>query len=301
MRLVTRADFDGLACGTLLLELGIIDSWKFVHPKDLQDGKLQVTEADVLANVPYVPGCGLWFDHHASEFERVSADIDVEGARYLSPSCARIIYDYYECESRFPHLAEMITAVDKVDSAELTADEITNPKGWVLLGFLMDPRTGLGRHKDFSIGNWELMEEMMDNCRNYSIDELMLMPDIAERVEYYNQQSENFREMILKHSRAEGDIIITDLRGASVIHSGNRFILYSLFPAQNISIWVVDGLAGENCVIAVGHSILNRTSTADVGNIMAKYGGGGHQKVGTCQVPYDEADFTIEEIIEALR
>jgi nanoRNase/pAp phosphatase (c-di-AMP/oligoRNAs hydrolase) len=296
MRLVTRADFDGLACGTILLELGIIDSWKFVHPKDLQDGKVEVGPNDVLTNVPYAPGCGLWFDHHASEMERVDPDVEVEGVRYLAPSCARILYQYYDGETRLSHMAEMIEAVDKVDSAQLTVEEITNPKGWVLLGFIMDPRTGLGRHKNFAKGNFELMEELMIACCNHTIDELMFMPDVAERVEYYNQQSSDFRDMILKYSRVEGDVVITDLRNVSTINTGNRFLLYSLFPEQNISLWIVDGFGGQNCVIAAGHSIINRTSTVEVGKVMAKYGGGGHNAVGTCQVPHDESDQIIEEL-----
>ena len=297
MRLVTRADFDGLACGSILMELDIVDSWKFVHPKDLQDGKIEITENDVLANVPYAPGCGLWFDHHSSEFERVSPDVDVPGTRAIAPSCARIVYEHYGGINRLPHMDEMIQAVDRVDSANLNLSDVTDPKGWVLLGFLMDPRTGMGRFKQFSMGNWELMEELMQCCRDYDIDELLMMPFVAERVEYYFQQNDNFRNMIMKHSRVDGDVIITDLRGINPIYTGNRFILYSLFPEQNISIWTIDGLGGVNCVIAVGHSIFNKTSTVDVGKAMAKHGGGGHQVVGTCQVPHEDADAVIEELI----
>ena len=298
MRLVTRADFDGLACGAILMELGIVDSWKFVHPKDVQDGKVKVTENDVLTNVPYAEGCGMWFDHHASEFDRVDPNIEVEGARYLSPSCARIIYNYYDGETRLSHMEDMINAVDKVDSAQLTVDEITNPHGWILIGFITDPRTGLGRQKQFAKGNWELMEDLMECCRDYTLDELLMLPDVAERIEHYHQHASDFSKMILEYSRTEGDVIITNLCGVKTIYTGNRFILYSLFPEQNISIWVVDGLAGENCVIAVGHSIVNRTSKVNVGEVMARHGGGGHTQVGTCQVPYDEAEDIIEEMVK---
>lgn len=194
-------------------------------------------------------------------------------------------------------MEEMIKAVDKVDSANLTIEEITNPKGWILLGFIMDPRTGLGRHKQFPKGNWELMEELMECCRDYTIDEILWLPDVAERVEYYHQQTSDFTKMVLEYSRVEGNIIITDLTGAKTIYTGNRFLLYSLFPEQNISIWIVDGFGGENCVIAVGHSVVNRTSAIDVGALMAKYGGGGHKQVGTCQVPHEDAEHIIEEII----
>ncbi|MCL2189207.1 MAG: exopolyphosphatase [Defluviitaleaceae bacterium] len=301
MRLITRADFDGLACGALLMELGIIDSWLFVHPKDLQDGKIEVSPTDVLANVPYVPGCGLWFDHHASEQERIGEEMPVEGASYPAPSAARIIYDYYSGPERIPHLDEMVQAVDKVDSAQLSVDDIVSPKGWVLLGFIMDPRTGLGRYRGFNKPNFAVMEDLMDACRDFTIDQLLMLPDVAERVEYYNKQNLKFREMLMQYTVTDGDIIITDLRGVTSIQTGNRFLLYSLFPEQNISIWLVDGLGAVNTVIAVGHSVLNRTSNADVGSIMLKYGGGGHVQVGTCQVPYQEAERVVEEITEAIK
>ncbi|MCL2839523.1 MAG: exopolyphosphatase [Defluviitaleaceae bacterium] len=299
MRLITRADFDGLTCGAILLELGVIDSWKYVHPKDLQDGKIEVTENDLLANVPYVEGCGMWFDHHSSELTRVGSDIAVEGARYAASSAARIIYEYYGGVSRLPYLEEMIDAVDKVDSANLTVDEVIHPTGWILLGFIMDPRTGLGRHHQFTVSNWELMEELMDACRDYEIDEIMMMPNVAERIEYYHKQSEEFRNMLLKYTRSEDDVIITDLRGVSPIYTGNRFILYSLFPDQNISIWVVAGIAGNN-MIAVGHSILNRSSGVNVGEMMSQYGGGGHMQVGTCQVLEDDTDDVIDTLVKAI-
>jgi nanoRNase/pAp phosphatase (c-di-AMP/oligoRNAs hydrolase) len=283
------------------MELNIVDSWLFVHPKDLQDGKITVTENDILANVPYVPGCGMWFDHHASEVERVGTDVIVEGASHQAPSAARIIFDYYNGRERLPYMDEMVQAVDKVDSAQLTVDDIINPKGWVLLGFIMDPRTGLGRYRGFSKPNFAVMEDLMDACRDYTIDQLLMLPDVAERIEFYNKQNVKFREMLMQYTTTEGEIIITDLRGVPTIQTGNRFLLYSLFPEQNISIWLVDGLGAVNTVIAVGHSILNRTSKADVGNIMLKYGGGGHYQVGTCQVPCQDAEKVLDEIKEAIR
>ena len=297
MRLITRADFDGLACGAILLEAGLVDSWKFVHPKDLQDGKIDVTSNDVLTNVPYVEGCGMWFDHHASQIQSLSEEKEIPGVRKLAPSCAEIVYEYYGGVGRFPHLEEMVKAANKVDSADLTLDEIENPQGWVLLGFIMDPRTGLGRVKEFSKGNWELMEDMLHNCRDFDIDILLMLPDVAERVEYYRKQSELFTDMIKTHSWTQKDVVVTDLRGVNPIYTGNRFLLYSIFKEQNISIWVVDGFSG-NCMIAVGHSILNRTSTVDVGGTLAKHGGGGHTKVGTCQVPQDNVDSIVGDLVD---
>lgn len=302
MRLLTRADFDGLACAALLKELGVIDSWKFVHPKDMQDGLVEVNDNDVLANVPYVPGCKMWFDHHTSENERLGSDVRYEGMSRRADSAARIIYDYYGgASSRLARFEEMVTAVDKVDAAKLSIAEIQNPVGWTLLGFIMDPRTGLGRFRQFRISNYKLMEELIDYCRNHNIDQILKNPDVEERIQLYREQDQLFRKMLREKTRADANVIITDLRGVDVIHAGNRFMIYSMFPEQNISLWAVDGREKKNCAIAVGHSVLNRTSKTNVGALMLKYGGGGHPQVGTCQVVYADADKAIAELTEQMK
>lgn len=301
MRLVTRSDFDGLACAVLLKEAGMIDSLRFVHPKDVQDGLIDVSENDVLANIPYVKGCGLWFDHHSSEDERLKLGDGFKGESRQAPSAARVIYDYYGGDEKFGRLKEMMAAVDKSDSGRLTADEIINPEGWILLSFIMDPRTGLGRFRDYRISNYQLMEDMIEYCRHISIEDILRTPDVQERVERYFVQNEQFKQMIVRHTRTDGNLIITDLRGVDVIYSGNRFLIYSLYPDQNISVWLIDGRNKQNCVFAVGHSIINRSSKADVGSLMLKYGGGGHKAVGTCQVPTAEAESVLEELVSALK
>ena len=298
MRLITRSDFDGLACGALLKEAGIIDNWKFAHPKDLQDGLVEVTEDDCLANVPFVEGCGLWFDHHSSEHERNELKGKYKGERRVTPSCARIIYEYYGGEERFSHLDEMMEAVDKVDSGNLTIDDIQNPTGWVLIGFLMDPRTGLGRWRNFTISNYQLMEKLIEACRTMNTEEILALPDVKERIEVYFEQTEKFKEMVKAHTRVQGDLIISDLRGVDPIYSGNRFMIYSMYPDQNISIWIVSGKGGQGCSCAVGYSILNRTSNVNVGSLMLKYGGGGHKAVGTCQFTDDVMDEKIKLLID---
>jgi len=301
MRLVTRSDFDGLACGALLRELGLVDDWKFVHPKDLQDGVVYIGENDILANVPYVKGCGMWFDHHSSEMQRLSSsEKEFKGESRITDSAARVIYDYYDGDNRLPHFKEMVKWVDKVDAGKLTADEILNPKDWVLLGFLMDPRTGLGRFRNFRIPNYELMGILMEACRTQDIAQILANPDIKERVELYNEQTKLFKEMLEKHTTIHKNAILTDLRGVENIYTGNRFYIYSLHPEQNISLWVVDGREKLNAPIAVGHSIINRTSKTNVGSLLLQYGGGGHHQVGTCQVAYEDADRVIKELIEKI-
>lgn len=300
MRLVTRSDFDGLACGALLKEAGIIDNWKFAHPKDLQDGLIPIDSNDCLANVPYVEGCGLWFDHHSSEQERLQLEGKYKGESRITPSCARIIYEYYGGAEKFPNFDDMMVAVDKVDSGDLTADEILNPSGWILLGFLMDPRTGLGRWRQFSISNYQLMEKLIDACRTMTIDEILDMPDVKERIEVYFEQNTKFIDMVKSCTTVKGNVIISDLRNIDPIYSGNRFIIYSLYPEQNISAWIVSGKGGQGCSAAVGYSIINKTATMNVGSLMLKYGGGGHKKVGTCQFSDDNMDTDLPKMLDEL-
>lgn len=301
MRLVTRSDFDGLVCAVLLKRVESIDSIQFVHPKDLQDGKFTATAADVLTNVPFVPGCGLWFDHHATEVERVvRKGTPFKGDCRVAPSAARVVYDYYGGPARFPGMEELMAAVDKADSAQFSRDDILKPAGWDLLSFVMDARTGLGRFRDYRISNYQLMMDLIDACGRLTIKQILKLPDVEERVTRYFEQDLLFREMLVGHSAASGDVIVTDVRGVDPIYSGNRFLIYALYPKQNVSLWVVNGRENRNVSIACGHSIVNRTSRVDVGALMRQYGGGGHGAAGTCQVPHGDADRTVRELVTAM-
>ncbi len=300
MQLITRSDFDGLICATLLRHLGVIHAYRFVHPKDIQDGKYQPTPDDVLANVPYVPGCGLWFDHHSSEQTRLGTDLRFAGRYAQAPSCARVIWDYYGGHAAFPaSFDEMMEAVDKCDSGQLSAEEIARPDGWVLLNFVMDPRTGLGRYRDYRISNYQLMEELVEYCRTLPIAQILSLPDIQERVRRYWAQDALYRRMIEANSTQQGHVVV-DLRQQDEIYAGNRFVLYTLYPSANISLLAMQGLRRQNVVITCGHSIVNRTSTVDVGAVMLRHGGGGHRMVGTCQVPHERADGVIAELVTEL-
>jgi nanoRNase/pAp phosphatase (c-di-AMP/oligoRNAs hydrolase) len=301
MRLLTRSDFDGLACGALLLYLGLIDEWKFVHPKDIQDGLVTAGVDDILANIPYIKGCRLWFDHHSSENERLGSTTFFEGVSRQAPSCARVVYDYYGGDQKLGRFSRMIEYVDKVDSGNLTKDEIVDPKGWVLLGFIMDPRTGLGRFRNFTISNYDLMKNLAQACSEKTIDEILEMPDVKERLDLYYEQADLFRNMIKHYAKIEGNAVLVDLRGVDPIYAGNRFLIYTLFPEQNISTWVIDGRDKANTAITVGYSILTRGASVDVGSLLYRYGGGGHHQVGTCQVDNAKADGIIREIMDIIK
>jgi len=304
LRLITRSDFDGLVCATILDELGIIDEILYVHPKDLQDNKIEVTQNDVLANVPLVEGCGLWFDHHSSEQERLQLEGKFKGACEEAPSAAHVINKYYMSNEKYAKklkkLEELIKVVDIADSAQYTIEDILNPQGWMLIAFIADPRTGLGYHHNFRVSNFDLMKSFPWILRTKSIEQILGLPDVIERVNVYRKESKKFQKFIREHARIEGNAIVLDFRGIKNIPSGNRFIEYTLYPDQNISVRLIDGKEREFVMISIGHSIINKTSSVDVGSLALKYGGGGHKKVGTCQVPYEEADTVFKEIIEAI-
>jgi oligoribonuclease NrnB/cAMP/cGMP phosphodiesterase (DHH superfamily) len=304
MKLITRSDFDGLVCAAILEELGIIDDIMYVHPKDLQDNKIEVTQNDILVNVPLVEGCGLWFDHHSSEQERLQLEGKFKGACEEAPSAAHVINKYYmaneEYANKLKKFEELIRVVDISDSAQYTKEDIVNPQGWMMLAFIADPRTGLGYRHHFRISNFDLMKSLPRLLRTKSIEEILSMPDFKERVDIYKEESKKFQQYIRKHARIEGDAIVLDFRGINDIPSGNRFIEYILYPDQNISVRLVGGKNQEFVMISIGHSIINKTSSVDVGSLALKYGGGGHKKVGTCQVPYEEAGTVLKEILETI-
>ena len=300
-RLVTRSDFDGLVCAVLLKELNMLKDIKFVHPKDMQDGKIDITANDITTNLPYVPGAYLAFDHHLSETLRVAGQPANHIIDSGAPSAARVVYNYFGGKERFPNVSEeMMLAVDKADSAQYDLEEVLNPTGWALLNFLMDARTGLGRFREFRISNYNLMMNLIDHCRTHSIDEIMALPDVRERVEIYFEHGEKFKEQIQRCATVHQNLVVLDLQQEEIIYSGNRFMGYALFPECNISIHRMWGFQKQNTVLTVGKSIFNRTSATNIGELMLKYAGGGHLNAGTCQVPHDQADGVLQELINKI-
>lgn len=301
-RLLTRSDMDGLVCAVLLKELGMLGEIEFHHPKDVQDGKVAVTERDILTNLPYVQGCGLCFDHHASEALR-NGDLATPGY-VLEPdakSAARVVYDHFGGKERFPNVSdEMMEAVDKADSAGFSMDDVLDPKGWELLSFLMDARTGLGRFRDFRVSNYDLMMMLIDCCRDLSIDEILALPDVAERVDLFHAQHQLFRDQIERVAEVHGNLVVLDLRAEETIYAGNRFVVYAMFPECDISMHVMRGRANQNTVFTVGKSIFDRTNPVEIGELMLAYGGGGHHAAGTCQGPNESAEEWKAELIDRL-
>ncbi len=302
-RLVTRSDFDGLACAMMLKELGLVDEIKFVHPKDVQDGKVELTKNDITTNLPYDPRVGIAFDHHESEEERLKA-VETGGKLIIDPkarSAARVVFDYYGGKAAFPRVSEdLMSAVDKGDSADFTMDEILNPKGWVLLHYLMDARTGLGRFRNFRISNYDLMMELIDYCLVHDIDQILELPDVKERVDLYFEQTDLFKAQLQRIAQIHGKVVVLDLRNEEIIHAGNRFMIYALYPEAQISIHVAWGFKKQNTAVMIGKSIVNKASEADIGALCLKYGGGGHRNAGTCQLDNDKVDAQLPEIIQAL-
>jgi nanoRNase/pAp phosphatase (c-di-AMP/oligoRNAs hydrolase) len=301
-RLVTRSDFDGIASAALLKSRGMIDDILFVHPKDVQDGKVAITERDITTNLPYSPKAHLAFDHHASETERMGGQTPANLILHAdAPSAAHVVFEHYGGSKGFPGVsASMLDAVDKVDSAQFSKDEILDPTGWVLLGFLMDSRTGLGRFKNFGVSNYQLMMGLVDAFARLDVADILKLPDVAERVALYQEHREPFNAQLRRCGTVHGNLVVADLRKEETIYAGNRFVIYALNPGCNISMHVMWGRANQNTVCAIGKSILNRTSKTHVGNLCLKFGGGGHEAAGTCQVDNAKADAVCSELIKQI-
>ncbi len=279
----------------------MLDDIKFVHPKDMQDGKVEISGRDITTNLPYVASAYLSFDHHASEAERVE---DGKPNHVILPdadSAARVVYDYFGGADKFPRISlEMMDAVDKADAAKFSQDEILDPQGWILLSFLMDPRTGLGRFRDFRISNYQLMMQLIDDCMTLSIEEILETPDVKERVDLYRGHSQHALRQLQACSEVKDNLVVLDLRDEPVIHPTNLFSVYAMYPDTNFSMHVLWGLKQQNTVFATGKSIVNRTSRTNVGRLMLEYGGGGHEAAGTCQIENDDAPRVRDELVQRI-
>lgn len=299
-RLVTRSDMDGLVCGTLLKYLNIIDEITFVHPKDMQDGKIEITSNDITTNLPYVDGVLLAFDHHFSETLRnEKKDNHIIDAN--APSAAEVVYQYYGGKEKFPaRFKSMMDASNKADSAAFSKEDILNPQGWDLLSFLMDSRTGLGRFREFTVSNYQLMMDLIEYCKDHDIDEILRLRDVKERVDLYFKYEKEFKEQLLRCTTVKDNLVIIDYKDEEIIYPGNRFLVYAIYPETNISIHVIWGKDKQNIVFSTGKSIINKTSNTNVGELMLKYKGGGHKAAGGCQIDTDKADKVLEELIESI-
>ncbi len=300
-RLVTRSDFDGLVCAVLLKHLDMIDDISFVHPKDMQDGKIEIGPKDITTNLPFVAGAHLVFDHHESEVQRN----DVSVANYVidaeAPSAARVVWKHFGGHDTFPaEWDEMMEAVDKADSAQFSLQEVLEPTGWELLNMLMDSRTGLGRFREFRISNYELMMSLIDHCKNSTIEQILELPDVKERVDLYEEHAQSFKDQLLRCSTVHENLVVLDLRDEETIYPGSRFSIYALFPQCNISIHQMWGFQKQNTVFATGKSIFDRSCRTHVGELMLKNGGGGHAAAGTCQIDNDCADATLKELVATI-
>jgi len=291
MRLVTRADLDGLTCAILLAEVEKIDEVDFAHPKDVQDGKADLTKNDILANLPFDERAGLWFDHHISQAD--ASWNDFAGAYDVAPSAARVIANHYK-SAQFDRYRELLEATDKMDAAELTQEDITAPKGWILIGYTLDPRTGLSEFRPY-------FKHVMELAKHKSADDILKDGQVHERVEKLKNEEKAFVESLKANSRADGNVVITDFRGKDNLPHGNRFLIYTLFPQQNVSVRVADGFNKKFVSIQVGHSILNRTCKTNVGELLIEHGGGGHFGAGTCQPSAEEASDVLAELIAVLK
>ena len=295
MRLVTRGDLDGLTCAVLITSCEDVDEIMLVHPQDITDRRLAITDDDIIANLPYQSGVGKWFDHHLLTHQSERPPAQFEGRYGLAPSAARMAYEYYL--PKHPELKRherLLAETDRLDAAQLTLDDVLDPRDYILLGYTLDPRTGLGAYQDY-------FRSLVEAAKTKPIAEILARPDVDERVKRMRAQDAAFRETTQERSRVDGNVVFTDFRNEDPMPIGNRFLVYSLFPQANVSLRVHWGPSREHVAAAAGHSIFNRTSRTNVGELMARYGGGGHRGAGTCLLDAARAEAGIAEIIAAMK
>jgi hypothetical protein len=295
MRLITRADLDGLTCAVLLSQVEQIDDVMLAHPKDVQDGKVEINSQDILANLPHDPRAGMIFDHHASQADEWKEGQTKGGFAAAAPSAARVVAGHYP-NADFSAYTELLHQTDRLDSAELEPEDVTDPKGWILVGYTLDPRTGMARYRDYFKRVLDLVKAHPNDP-----DAVLADPDVAERVAILRDQQWSFMEHLIETSRSDANVIISDVRRLKDAPLGNRFFIYTLFPEANVSLRIADGANNVFNSIQVGHSIFNRTCKTSVGALMDHFGGGGHFGAGTCQPATADAERVLGEIVTILK
>lgn len=293
MRLVTRGDMDGLVSAVLITTMENVTFLELIHPQDITDNKFEVREGDILANLPYHPNCSMWFDHHELTDSNRKPPKAFKGKHAILPSVARVVYQYYGPE-KLKQYEPLVSEADRFDSAQLSIDDISDPRGAILLGFTIDPRTGFGIDKDFFMTLVELLKIS-------PVDEVLRTPEVARRVTTYLENDFKFLQVLNDHTRIAGNVIVTDLRKLQTVPIGNRFLIYTLFPECNVSVRIQWGPRQEFVAATIGHSILNRTCKTDIGRLCSDFGGGGHRGAGACTLDPKTADSTLEEIIKRLK
>jgi hypothetical protein len=313
MRLVTRADFDGLVCGALLTKFEPIDAYLFVEPKFMQDGLVKIRTGDIIANLPFHPNCTLWFDHHVTNTTPDFAKPIVlgKGGFRLAPSAARVVYEYYkELSDKQQPVGEekttqeiiefldseriryLLHETDRIDAGKLEPEDVLDPQGYVLISMTTDGRNA---------GDEAYWLKIIELLRDASLEEILRDPEVSRRCQQIRDEQEQLRQLLLARTVMKGNVIFVDLRGIQEIPDGNRFLIFTLFPQGNIQVKVADDKQRENTTsISVGYNIFNTTSNVNVGELLSHHGGGGHKVVGSCRVPNDQAEMAIREIVAAV-
>jgi nanoRNase/pAp phosphatase (c-di-AMP/oligoRNAs hydrolase) len=298
MRLVTRGDLDGLTSAVIITMKEPVDDILLIHPQEITDRTVDIRPDDILANLPYDPRAAMWFDHHLLTDSNQKPGPEFKGRYRIAPSAARLVYEYYlEQSPNDPdllRLERLVDETDRLDAALLTPDDVENPRDYILLGYTIDSRTGLGSFDEY-------FRKLVDWLKTMSIQEVLRQPEVRARIERIRAESADFKSLLSRNSFQLNNVVVTDLREVERLPAGNRFLVYTLFPDANVSLRVHWGPRDDTVVAAVGHSIFNRTCKTSVGDLMSKYGGGGHKGAGTCVLPLERAADAIDEILFELQ
>jgi oligoribonuclease NrnB/cAMP/cGMP phosphodiesterase (DHH superfamily) len=305
MRIVTRPDFDGVVCAVLLYEsLDIDKPVKWVEPNAMQNRQVEILKGDIIANLAYHENCLLWFDHHESN----RIDVEFEGSHKIAPSAAGVVFDYFtkvKYDKQPQSIATLIkgfkqdfipliNAVDKIDSAQLSLDEVLHPEKCPY--FLISMTISSGRWEDESYWN-----HLVNLLRVDDIEQVMKDPEVKQRCDVTLRENREYKSLLRDHTIVKKHVSITDFRSLSKIPSGNRFLVFSLYPESAVNVKIrYHNKDKEKIIVSVGHSIFNNRCNVNSGSLCSQFGGGGHHGAGSCSFHHDKAEQNIAAILETL-
>jgi len=290
MRIVTRPDFDGVVCAVLLHEAeDITEPIKWVQPSEMQKGLVPIRPGDIIANLPYRENCAMWFDHHYSNHPQGA----FKGAFRIAPSAASVVFDFYDKQFG-KDFVELVDMTDKIDSADLTREEVNSPENfpYILLSMTINGRN----MTDESYWN-----RLVDQLRSKNIEQVMADSDVRTRCRRVVEDNRAYTSLLMDHTRLEKHVSITDFRPLSPAPDGNRFLVYALFPKAVVSVKIrYDDHHENRVIVSVGHSIFNRNCRVNAGQMLSQFEGGGHNGAASCKFHVDRAGDYIPQIIDTL-
>lgn len=290
MRIVTRPDFDGIVCAVLLSDIvGATTPIKWAEPNAVQNRQVEIKKGDIIANLAYHENCSLWFDHHLSN--QIPGSFN--GAFRIAPSAARVVFNYYKGKFKRDY-GELVNETDKIDSANLSLDEVFHPENYSYISLDMTINCQNPADEPY----WNRIVELLGN---YDINRVLDESEVKNRIKKAVQKNKEYVRCLKAYSTREENVIITDFRPLKKAPSGNRFLVFCLFPEANVNVKIrYHDHDRDKVIVSVGHSIINRSCKVNCGILCSRFSGGGHKGAGSCSFPAGQAQKNLAAILDTL-